>query len=132
MFEYRLQVRGYELDSYGHVNNAVYLNYYEQARWELVRQCGIFDMMITSELLLVVTDIKIRFSREAKLFDKILIHTRLCVEGSFVMFHHRMINEESGLKLSHAEVRTVVINKNRQPMGIPDEIRNLIPPPPAT
>jgi len=40
MFEYRLSVRGYELDSYNHVNNAVYLNYYEQARWQLMKETG--------------------------------------------------------------------------------------------
>ena len=28
-----IQVRGYELDSFGHVNHANYLNYLEHARW---------------------------------------------------------------------------------------------------
>ena len=32
-----LTVRGNELDSFGHVNNAIYLNYLEQARWEILR-----------------------------------------------------------------------------------------------
>ena len=32
---FEFNVRGYELDSFGHVNNAVYLNYLEQARWEM-------------------------------------------------------------------------------------------------
>lgn len=29
-----VQVRGYELDSFGHVNNAVYLQYAETAKWD--------------------------------------------------------------------------------------------------
>ena len=32
----RLRVRGYECDAYGHVNNAVYLNYLEAARDQLL------------------------------------------------------------------------------------------------
>ncbi len=32
------QVRGYELDSYGHVNNSVYLNYAEYARWCMIEK----------------------------------------------------------------------------------------------
>ena len=30
---FKLRVRGYELDSFGHVNNAVYLQYAEEAKW---------------------------------------------------------------------------------------------------
>ena len=37
-----LQVRTYECDSYGHVNNANYLNYLEFARYELLKDIG-FD-----------------------------------------------------------------------------------------
>ncbi|GHV71719.1 thioesterase [Spirochaetia bacterium] len=37
-----LQVRTYECDSYGHVNNANYLNYLEFARYELLKDVG-FD-----------------------------------------------------------------------------------------
>ena len=37
-----LKVRTYECDSYGHVNNANYLNYLEFARCELLRDVG-FD-----------------------------------------------------------------------------------------
>ena len=35
-FKLQLDVRGYELDSFGHVNNAVYLSWFEHARWELI------------------------------------------------------------------------------------------------
>src|SRR5438552_1058780 len=38
----RVRVRHYEMDSLGHVNNAVYLNYAEEAAIEHARQLG-FD-----------------------------------------------------------------------------------------
>ena len=40
-FRVRIAVRGYELDPLGHVNQAVYLQYAEHARWECLRAAGI-------------------------------------------------------------------------------------------
>jgi acyl-CoA thioester hydrolase len=40
-FNVRVAVRGYELDMNGHLNQAVYLQYAEHARWESVRAAGI-------------------------------------------------------------------------------------------
>jgi acyl-CoA thioester hydrolase len=37
----RISVRGYELDPRGHVNQAVYLQYAEHARWECLKAAGI-------------------------------------------------------------------------------------------
>jgi acyl-CoA thioester hydrolase len=40
-FRVRIAVRGYEIDPRGHVNQAVYLQYAEHARWECLRAAGI-------------------------------------------------------------------------------------------
>ncbi len=40
-FSATLSVRSYELDSFGHVNNAVYLQYLEYARCEFMAQQGL-------------------------------------------------------------------------------------------
>jgi len=37
----RIAVRGYELDLMGHVNQSVYLQYAEHARWEYLRSAGL-------------------------------------------------------------------------------------------
>ncbi|MFC9941629.1 acyl-CoA thioesterase [Streptomyces pratensis] len=36
-----VEVRGYELDTQGHLDQAVYLQYAEHARWELLREAGV-------------------------------------------------------------------------------------------
>lgn len=41
LFRTRITVRGYELDSIGHVNGAVYLQYAEHAGWEGFRAAGV-------------------------------------------------------------------------------------------
>ena len=37
---YEFLVKEQHLDSFGHVNNAVYLTLFEEARWDLVTQNG--------------------------------------------------------------------------------------------
>ncbi|MFF9018975.1 acyl-CoA thioesterase [Streptomyces eurythermus] len=40
-FSVRVTVRGYETDTQGHLNQSVYLNYAEHARWSLLQAAGI-------------------------------------------------------------------------------------------
>ncbi|MEV4392383.1 acyl-CoA thioesterase [Nonomuraea sp. NPDC049607] len=40
-FTVRIAVRGYELDTQGHLNNVVYHQYGDHARWECLRAAGI-------------------------------------------------------------------------------------------
>src|SRR5664279_3975231 len=68
-----LTVRGYELDSYGHVNNAVYLQYLEQARWMVMRDANFLEQIDAEKLFLVVIDTHIRYLREAILFDELVV-----------------------------------------------------------
>lgn len=39
-FVCEIRVRGYEIDQFGHVNHATYLNYLEQARWDALEEGG--------------------------------------------------------------------------------------------
>ena len=63
MFVYKFNAKGYELDSYGHVNHAVYLNYFEQARWELFRGLDLVRYFKENDLLLVVIGWQARYQR---------------------------------------------------------------------
>lgn len=126
MFEYRFSVRGYELDSYNHVNNAVYLNYFEQARWEIMRKTSLLDKLLADKIFLVVTEINIRYSKEACLFDNLLITTNVELTGPYVMFKQRMINEDTGAKLSIATVKTIPLNSERVPCGVTSDFDILI------
>jgi YbgC/YbaW family acyl-CoA thioester hydrolase len=61
-YSFKTEVRGYELDSYGHVNNAVYISYTEQARWEILKNAGLLESFLNKDLLLVVTETNIRYN----------------------------------------------------------------------
>jgi YbgC/YbaW family acyl-CoA thioester hydrolase len=121
MFEFKFSVRGYELDSYGHVNNAVYLNYFEQARWEMFRHLNLIDYFRKNKLLLLVTELKIRYSREVKLFDELIIHTDVAKEAPYLVFKHKMFLDGSPVKVCSATVKTLLTDKNKIKYDIPED-----------
>jgi YbgC/YbaW family acyl-CoA thioester hydrolase len=117
-----LTVRGYELDSYGHVNNAVYIQYLEQARWEFIRETGIYDKLSANLLLLVITETQIRYMRELLLFDEFEIISSYEVKPPFIVFHQKIINMKTGLPAARATIKSVLVDKERIPQDIPSFI----------
>jgi acyl-CoA thioester hydrolase len=121
MFEYSLTTRGYELDSYGHVNNAVYLNYFEQARWEIFRQLDLINYFSEQHLLLVVTEVHARYSREVRLFDELVIRTTLRKEAPYLVFDQKIFLQGSRIKVCSAKVKALLTDKDRITCDIPEE-----------
>jgi YbgC/YbaW family acyl-CoA thioester hydrolase len=72
-----LTVRSYECDTNGHVNNAVYLNYLEVARHEMLAALGMdYAGMRSAGFGLVVARIDIRYRRPAVEGDALTILSR--------------------------------------------------------
>ncbi|HEX2497239.1 MAG TPA: acyl-CoA thioesterase [Actinomycetes bacterium] len=71
-FRVRIRVRGYELDTQGHLNQAVYLQYGEHARWELLRAAGVTqDGLIASGVGPVALEATVRYYRELRSGDDV-------------------------------------------------------------
>jgi len=124
MFDYKFSVRGYELDSYGHVNNAVYLNYFEQARWEIFRNLNLIDYFKKNELFLVVTEMQVRYSHELILFDEAVIQTKVTKEAPYLVFHQKMYFGKTKEKICTADVKTLLTDKKKLPYDIPEKLLN--------
>jgi acyl-CoA thioester hydrolase len=125
MFETSIKVRGYELDSYNHVNNATYLNYFEQARWEIVNNTGLLNFLKERELLIVVTEIRVRYKGMAKVFDELVVKTEIGRQDPYIVFKQNIFNNTINRKITVAEVKTIIIDKNNMPVDIPDEMAEL-------
>jgi YbgC/YbaW family acyl-CoA thioester hydrolase len=122
MFEYKLSVRGYELDSYGHVNNAVYLNYFEQARWEIFRPLYLDNYFRDNQFLLVVTEMNVRYSKEVKLFDELVVKTRMAKESPYLVFYQKMYFAGSKVKVCSATIKTLLTDYQKHIHDIPEEL----------
>ncbi len=114
--------RGYELDSYNHINNAVYLNYFEHARWEFFRELNLYSFLKENDNLPVVTDVHIRYQREIRLFDELRIESFCVSEKPYLVFQQKIMNLTTGLSSARATTKLIFIDKNRIPRDVPSEI----------
>lgn len=124
-YESELRVRGNELDSYGHVNNAVYLNYNEQARWELFREIGLLDKLVSDGKKIVIIENQIKYIRQARLFDDLLITTQMEKSAHFLLFHQLMINAKTKKRVAKSLVKTVFLDEQDKPCDIPEALLQL-------
>ncbi|MEU6586307.1 acyl-CoA thioesterase [Nocardia sp. NPDC046763] len=73
-FSVPITVRGYELDINGHLNQAVYLQYAEHARWELLRAGGLpGEKMVAAGIGPVVLEQTVKYLRELHLGDEVAV-----------------------------------------------------------
>ncbi|MEU8899847.1 acyl-CoA thioesterase [Nocardia sp. NPDC048505] len=73
-FSVPITVRGYELDSLGHLNQAVYLQYAEHARWEMLRAAGVGqDKLLATGFAPVVLENNIKYLRELRSGDEVTV-----------------------------------------------------------
>jgi acyl-CoA thioester hydrolase len=73
-FSVPVTVRGYETDVQGHLNQAVYLNYAEHARWSLLQAAGILQAdLVARGVGPVVLETTIRYRRELLAGDEVRV-----------------------------------------------------------
>ena len=98
-FIYDLIIKENHLDSFGHMNNAVYLQILEEARWEFITQKG-FGLEEIQKIGKgpVILEINIKFIKEIKLREKIKIET-ICTEVQSKVLHltQKITNEKEEL-----------------------------------
>ena len=68
-FVHREIARFSDLDPMGHVNNAVYLTWIENARIEFLRRLGAFDKPDTSEMAMILARVELDFRAPAGFGD---------------------------------------------------------------
>lgn len=73
---YSLTIREHHLDFLGHVNNATYLQIFEEARWDLLRQMGFGKKELAAlQISPIVLEVHVRFRRELLVDKQINIRT---------------------------------------------------------
>ena len=118
--------RGYELDSYNHINNAVYLNYFEHARWEYFRELGLYGFLKEDDNFPVVTDIHIRYQREIRLFDELSVESFCFEEKPYLVFQQKITNLPTNLPSARATTKLIFLGKDRIAGEVPAAILELI------
>lgn len=78
MKSYPLMIRESHIDTFGHVNNASYLQMMEEARWQMITEGGYgLDKVRETQQGPVILEVNLKFLHELQLREKINIQTEL-------------------------------------------------------
>lgn len=112
-------VRSYECDSYGHVNNAVYLNYLELGRHAYLRENGIsMEDLRVQGIGLWVARVAIDYRSPASTDDVLTILTRPVRKTRIGGVLSQRIARE-GRTVAEAEVTWVCVDQRGRPARLP-------------
>ncbi|TWF84237.1 acyl-CoA thioesterase [Streptomyces capillispiralis] len=96
-FSVRVTVRGYETDVQGHLNQAVYLNYAEHARWSLLQEAGISQSgLIARGVGPVALETTIRYRRELLAGDEVDVSCAFAWSGGKTFTIEQTITKSDG------------------------------------
>lgn len=110
-----IKVRGYHLDIYQHVNNARYLEFLEEARWEVFDNTFRDGFLEAKGLAFTVININISYRSAAHVFDTLRIETFLKKTTSrSVQVLQNIYNDKEDRLVATAEVVFVLVDRNKQ------------------
>ena len=78
MHKYKVTIKENHLDTFGHVNNATYLELFEQSRWEALNDHGVSVKKITDDQIgPVLLRVELKFKKELLLRESIEVRSTL-------------------------------------------------------
>jgi acyl-CoA thioester hydrolase len=122
-FSTALEVRWRDVDALGHVNNAVYFNYLEQARLHYMREMG-FSPTDPADVGIIIAEASCRFKTPLRLGEQVTIQARVSeLRRSSFVFEYRIEREDGGLAATARTMQVCYDYDNQRPGPIPDEWR---------
>ena len=125
----QIKVRGFHEDRFGHVNNARYLEFLEEGRWDYLDERGPQDGFPALGVFPVVVNLSISYRRPTSAGDTVRVSTRVAETGSRKIVMQQTIHQVGTDKLCcEAEVAIVLVDaESGRPAVLNDEIINAWP-----
>ena len=122
IYEYELTILEHHLDTFGHVNNAVYLEIYEEARWDFITKNNLgMKEILESKVGPVLLDLSMTFKSELKNREKIKIisQARPEMRNKFVMTLDQKMMREDGKLASTLTISVGMMDLNERKLISP-------------
>lgn len=124
VYEYELTILEHHLDTFGHVNNAVYLSLYEEARWDFITKNGLgINQIMESKIGPVLLDLNLTFKSELNNREKIKIISKARPEmrNKFVMVIDQKMVKENGKIASTITLSVGLMDLNLRKLITPNK-----------
>ncbi|TFH09290.1 MAG: acyl-CoA thioesterase [Candidatus Atribacteria bacterium] len=106
-----IKVRGFHEDRFGHVNNARYLEFLEEGRWDYLDARGPQGGFPALGVFPVVAHLAISYRRPTSAGDTVHVSTRVAEVSSRKIVMHQTIHQEEAKKLCcEADVTLVLVD----------------------
>ena len=100
-YHYDVEVRFSDLDALGHVNNARFLTYMEQARINYFKDLGLWSGNSLYEIGFILADAHVNFRSPILFGQAVSVQLGITRLGNKSMtMHYRMVDKNSGRELS--------------------------------
>lgn len=121
-FELEMEVRDYECDIQGIVNNANYLHYIEHTRHKFIQTLGLsFADLHNKGIDVVVARMNLQYKTPLKCEDIFISKLRMTKEGLRYIFHQDIVRKTDNKLCLRAQVEAVCIVNGR--LGDSDELK---------
>lgn len=119
-----IHVRGYHLDGYGHVNNARYLEFLEESRWDYFEQHDLLSLL--GDIQMVVARVDIQYRRSATFGDKLHIHNHIkMLDARQLVLQQHIVFAHNQKTVASADVSLVAVCHKRGTTLPPSLIQQL-------
>ena len=114
-----IKIRGYHLDLFGHVNNARYLEFLEEARWAAFEKTVDLEALARKGLAFTVVNININYRRPALINDVLSVETSISQwRRRSAVIRQEVKNKEGGEMAADAEVIFVIFDTRKQKTAV--------------
>lgn len=122
IFKYEMTIKEFHLDTFGHVNNATYLQIYEEARWQFITENGYgIEKIKETGLGPIVLEINIRFLKELHVRKKITIHSQTGQYSTRIATIKQWITDSDGNLCSDTEMKMGLFDTRRRKLVEPTQ-----------
>lgn len=127
-FESRFKIRTFHADSFGHVNNARYLELLEEARWQFAEHHGLIELLNEQNLGFIIMQMNLRFRLAVVEGDTIQVLTRLVTLGTALGEVEQVIRKEGSGKVAAKSLFHFVLIDRTSGASVPiaGKIRSLL------
>jgi thioesterase III len=123
-YKTEIKVRGYHADFYGHVNNARYLEFFEEDRWAHLESKIDLRKWAQMGLVFLVVNINVNYRRAVPVGETLLVSTRLEKIGNrSVVLKQEILTKDSGEVAADALITFVIADRSGRAMTMEGEVR---------
>jgi len=125
-FSIELEVRWRDLDALGHVNNAVYFNYLEEARLRYMREMGA-TVDSPADVSVIIAEVQCQYKSPLGLGERATILARVSeLRNSSFIFEYQILGGDGRLAATARTVQVCYDYQAARPVPIPDRWRAAI------